>query len=393
MGLSLYVREEERAFLDLATSFAEKSVAALFGGEWADGNLEMVPGLLDKAFEMGLAASPDKLMPGYEYGIWAAGVRESGMRLSAVLLSVLAEVCGGIAMNLHAQGLASYIITGSGRELQNPPRLAALAYQEGYGPPGYGTLLDPDSDAPAKVLTLACSTGTGYVINGKKSFVYAMKGPEAFVVFCKVDGETDKMWGCFLVPATAQGVAMHPVSDRTGLRACELCHIDFDNVEVPASARLDEANGLSLVKQAMCINWLGIAAIASGVARGAVKEARAYASTRYQGGAMIESHPAVQKLIAFSEARVQTASAFLIQTASLNLDNGNLLHSCAAAKLMVTEMSFGAVTDSLQVFGGYGYMEDYGMEKRLRDVAVLKSLAGSQNHLEMFLFEAGRGVS
>ncbi len=391
MGLSLYTGERE--FIDLTESFARKAVLPIFGGDTPDGDLGKVPELLDKAFEIGLAASPDKRMPGYEYGIWGASVRESDMQLSVNMLSIIASVCGGIAMNLHSQGLSSLVVSLSGRELTDPPKIAALALQEGYGPPGHGTLFDPCADAPARIMTRACPTGQGFTISGEKSFVYAMKGVESFIVACRVEDEKDRGWGLFLVPAASGGVRIRSVSGRTGLRACDVLHIDFENVEVINSARLDEGNAAALVKQALCINWLGIAAVAAGIARGAVRAARAYASTRYQGGAMIESHPAIQKLIALSEARAEAAHAHLNQVSSLGLESRGLLKQCAVAKLMVTDLCFQAVTDSLQVFGGYGYMEDYGMEKRLRDAAVLKSAGCSPNSLELFIFEAGKEVT
>lgn len=393
MGLSLYAGEGEREFIDLTESFARKAVLPMFGGDSADGDLGKVPSLLDKAFEIGLAASPDRQMPGYEYGIWGSSIRESGMRLSVNMLSVVAEVCGGVAMNLHSQGLASLIISLSGKEVPEPPKRAALALQEGYGPPGYGTLLDPGADAPAQIMTQARPSGQGYTISGEKSFVYALKGVESFVVACRVGNEKDHGWGLFLVPASSKGASIRSVSGRTGLRACDVLRIGFENVEVPGPARIDEGNGAGLVNKALCINWLGISAIAAGIAKGAVRAAREYASTRYQGGAMIENHPAIQKLIALSEARMETAHAHLNQVASLSLEGKGLLPRCAIAKLMVTDLCFHAVTDSLQVFGGYGYMEDYGMEKRLRDAAVLKSVSGSPNSLELFIFEAGKEVS
>lgn len=393
MGLSLFAGEGQREFIDLTESFARKSVLPMFGGDSPDGNLEMIPSLLDKAFEIGLAASPDRQMPGYEYGIWGTSVRESTMQLSVNMLSAVAEVCGGVAMNLHSQGLASLIISASGKELPDPLKIAALALQEGYGPPGYGTLLEPGVDAPARIMTQARSSGRGFTISGEKSFVYAMKGVEAFIVACRVGYEKDDGWGLFLVPAIANGVRIGSVSGRTGLRACDVLRIDFENVEVLNSARIDEGNASALVKHALCVNWLGISAISSGIARGAVRAARGYASTRYQGGTMIGNHPAIQKLIALSEARTEASHAHLTQVAGSSLESKHLLHRCAAAKLMITDLCFQAVTDSLQVFGGYGYMEDYGMEKRLRDAMVLKSAGGSPNSLELFIFESGKEVS
>ncbi len=388
MRLSAYIKEGELEFIDLGESFAKKTVLPMLGGDTADGNQERVPSILDKAFEIGLASSPDRSMPGYEYGVWGSSVRDSGLRLSALLLSAIAEVCGGIAMNLHCQGVASNVITSSGKSLTGIRKRVALAIQEGFGPPGYGTLIDPGSDSPQRISTQAYPTASGYVIRGNKSFVYSMQGTQAFVVLCGMVEERGDGWGCFIIPAEARGLMIQPILERTGLRACELQHLEFNDVEVQDSARLDEGNASDLVRHAMGMHWLGLSAISAGIGRGAAKSARDYASKRYQGCTMIENHPAVRKLIALSDVRVETAYALMLQTARLYPEDNDFLRQCAITKHMVTDLSFAAVTDSLQVFGGYGYMEDYGMEKRLRDVAVLKAAYGSRNYLELFIYEA-----
>ena len=377
--------EELRGFIDVTRTFAAKTVAAIFDGKHPDGDTGKLPAVLDKAFEIGLAASPDRTQPGYEYGIWGSALHQAGLELSAELLAVLAEVCGGIAMNLHVQGLASQVVMHSGRVLPGPLIKVAPAIQEECGLPGYGTLHSPSRDAPARILTEARPAWDGCLVSGTKPFVYAMPGVEAYVLFCRVAGEEN--WGCFLIPESAAGLQVTPVEHRTGLRACRLAHLTLKDAFIPHADRLDDGNALPLLTRAVSLHWLGIAAIATGIARGAVRAARKYAAERYQGGTLIENLPAVRMLIAGAEANLEVSRALVRQTAARGPDSPALLRACAIARLATLELCASSVTDALQVFGGYGYMEDYGMEKRLRDVTVLKSSAGTPNYLKQFIFE------
>ncbi|HPD21135.1 MAG TPA: acyl-CoA dehydrogenase [Desulfomonilia bacterium] len=393
MDLSLYAREGEREFVELTRSFVRKSVQPLFGDNAPDGDLGMVPSILDTAFEVGLAASPHSGMPGFEYGIWGTSAdNPEGVRLSAILLSVVAEACPGIAMNLHVQGLASRIITSSKGSFPEPPVRVATALQEGHTLPGFRAVLGQGRGPDDGIGTRALPTEKGWAITGTKSFVYSMEKADAFLVFCRIEGRSGKEdTGCLLVPADATGLKLQDIGGRTGIRACRLSHLILKDVEVSSECRFLPADDFPLMGQALCLHWLGISAMAAGNASGALKAAREYAATRYQGGAMIEEHPAVRKLLALSEARVEAAFALLVQTCSFAGGNTDFLRRCAIAKLMTTDWAFSAVTDALQVFGGYGYMEDYCMEKRLRDAIVLKSAAGSRNYLEAFISDAARG--
>jgi alkylation response protein AidB-like acyl-CoA dehydrogenase len=132
---------------------------------------------------------------------------------------------------------------------------------------------------------------------------------------------------------------------------------------------------------------MGMAAIATGIAKGAAGAARKYTAERYQGGTQIEEHPAVKMLIAGAEAGIASAQATVFSLQDVSLDSLQGLRKSAAAKLTVMELCSRAVTDCLQTFGGYGYMEDFGMEKRLRDVTVLKSASGSPTYLKQIIFD------
>ena len=168
-----------------------------------------------------------------------------------------------------------------------------------------------------------------------------------------------------------------------------LTHLTLKGVQIPLEARLDDGDALPLLIRSLSLHWLGLAAIGAGIARGAVKAARKYASERYQGGTMLENHPVIRMLIAGAESNMEAAGALAARAGDMHLDTPEIMRASAIARLTGLQLSTEAVTDSLQVFGGYGYMEDYGMEKRLRDVTVLKSMAGTPQYLKQFIFESG----
>jgi butyryl-CoA dehydrogenase len=286
-------------------------------------------------------------------------------------------------MCLHAQGVASNLLLQSKRKLPFTPVRVGLCLQEGFRPPFFGTIISPDKDAPAKITTTAEQQNNKYIINGSKSFVYSMSDVDAFVVMARVN---DK-WGCFLVGANEKSVVRPDVGVRTGLRACLVENIEFHNVEIPLEARIDDGDARELVIRALNLNWTGMSAIAVGVAKGAAVAARKYAAERYQGGVQIEEHPAVKMLIAGSEAAIAAAEAMVASLHDGDLTSLKNLKKSAAAKLVVMDLCSRAVTDCLQSFGGYGYMEDFGMEKRLRDVTVLKSASGSATYLKQLIFD------
>lgn len=378
--------EELQGFKDLALQFSKKSLLPMFEGEFSDGNLGMLPGIHDTAYVIGLASSPDLSMEGSEYGIWGKSTDSSGLISSIEILSIIAETCGGTAMSLNAQGVASNLLLCAGKELPFNHKIAALCFQEGFTPPYCGTIFSPHRDLPASITTTATSQKKGYELNGLKSFVYSMGDPDVYVILALID----EKWGCFAVPSSASGITKTDAGHRTGLRACSLNHINFDSVLLPPGARIDDGDALHMVIKAMCLNWIGMSSIAAGIATGAVKKAREYAANRYQGGCMIEEYAAVQILIADSEARADSAKSNVRELKNINLTSIDSLSACASAKLICMELCAKAVTDSLQVFGGYGYMEDFGMEKMLRDVTVLKSASGSTNYLKQLIFNLGR---
>ena len=375
--------EDVMHYQDLARQYAKKSVLPIFQGEYSDGNLSLLPEKLKTAFEIGIAATPDDSLAGCQYGIWGGALEETGIMPSVLLLSVIAETCGGVAMCLHAQGVASNLLLQAKKKMPFTPVRAALCLQEGFCPPFMGAVISPDKDAPAQIVTTTELKNNKYIINGSKSFVYSMNDLDAYVVMARVN----EKWGCFLVGAKEKGIERTDVGVRTGLRACLVEHVRFNNVEIPLDARVEDGDAREMVIRALNLNWTGIVAIAVGIAKGAAVAARKYAAERYQGGTQIEEHPAVKMLIAGAEASIAAAEATLYALQDGDLNSLKYLKKSAAAKLVVMDLCSRAVTDCLQSFGGYGYMEDFGMEKRLRDVTVLKSASGSSTYLKQLIFD------
>lgn len=375
--------EDIAHYQDLARQYSKKSISPIFEGEYSDGNLSLLPEKLKTAFEIGIAATPDESLSGCQYGVWGQAIEEIGVIPSMLILSAIAETCGGVAMCLNAQGVASNLILQAKRKPAFIPVKVAVGLQEGFCPPFFGTIKLPDKDVPAKSTTTAEQKGNNYIINGSKSFVYSMSGVDAYVVFACI-GEK---WGCFSVNAKDKGIEKTDVGVRTGLRACYVEHIKFNNVQIPSEARLDDGDARALLIRAMSLNWMGMTAIAVGIAKGAAVAARKYAAERYQGGMQIEEHPAVKMLIAGGEASIASADATLYSLQSAAFTTFSGLKKSAAAKLAVIDLCSRAVTDCLQSFGGYGYMEDYGMEKRLRDMTVLKLASGSPTYLKQLIFD------
>lgn len=153
---------------------------------------------------------------------------------------------------------------------------------------------------------------------------------------------------------------------------------------------MDDGDAGSLVMRALSLSWAGMAAIALGIAKGAATAARQYASERYQGGSQIEDHPAVKLLLGGAGAAIGVAESAVFALNQGDSFTIRTMAKTAAAKLAATELCARAVTDCMQTLGGYGYMEDFRMEKRLRDVAVLKAAFGSPGYLKQLISDIER---
>ena len=346
--------EQLAAARDTARRFARREIEPMVGTEGRDGDLAALPGVLQRASAAGLLASSDPEAPGYAYGVWGRSCPEEGDEASLVVLLELAAACAGVAACLHCAGLAA--LEGAEHSLAGVALLNPETWRPTWAsfttpPPGAATLTDDR-------------------LGGACSFVQAPPGAAAYVVYAA----GDQGWERVVLPRDAAGLRVEREGQRTGLAALEVVHLTFDDVVIQDPWRLRPANPTAYLRRQM----LGLGAIAAGNALGAIAAAERYAAERYQGGGPIEEHPAVQLLIGESRSRAAAARACVMEAA-----RSAELWDALAAKLRVTLACDQAVSDSLQVLGGYGYMEDYRLEKRLRDAMTLKATAPEPNTLRL----------
>jgi alkylation response protein AidB-like acyl-CoA dehydrogenase len=386
--------EERRAVEAALGRFAEGVERALFAGEGADGDLERVPSLLAEAREMGVLADPAPDAPGYELGVWGRDCHEEGLRRSLLTLESLGRACAGFAAAVHAQGLACLALDGVAGNLPTGTPLAVF-FMPNYGIPiGARARLGRERSVEREAgggLRLS-GAGDDLQLDGASYFALAAEAPARLVCFAQgADGE----WASLLVDAGAAGLELTEVMGRTGLRAVLQYDLRCEGVLVPQESVLRQGDAARrALERVLACDWLGQAAISLGVARRALQDSRAYAAQRYQGGKLIQEHASVQLLQGSAEYDVALLEAMLYRYSDeplASLELGLVLRWALGARLAVVEHAQRAVTNCLQVLGGYGYMEDYGFEKRLRDVSTLKSLHGAPDQLRLLLNELARG--
>lgn len=386
-------------FIAVVTMFGDRCRNALFGGAQGigtgpDGDLSVLPDLLAGAWSMGLMADASSGPGDGDLGVWGSSTLAVGPSMSLSTLAVLAETCAGLAATVHAQGVARFALADrpSGHDdrvvADGPDSTVAALFV-----PEVGTLLDhrtigqrvvatsDRSDTPRAATDTSDAGTIGGLLDGRSRFVWASGEPDRLVVVAHRGSEPLMV----VVDAHSPGVRLERTSGHVGLRA--LPQFDVELVGVPFAPGDVIAVGTraaSLIARMSAIDWLGVSAIALGTARAAVREASAYATTRVQGGRTIIEHASVRMLLAGATHDVATLSALiraLPERPITTIEDDELLRCALTARLGMADHAFRAVSNSVQVLGGYGYMDDYGISKRLRDVGALRSRHGNREQL------------
>jgi len=347
-----------------ARRFAEREVVPMVGTELRDGDLAQVPALLAKAASIGLLAAPGFDVGESGIGIWAASGGADGDEVSAALLEEVAVECAGFAACLHHAGLAQAELGGAGEGAW--PTGAVGLFDRGWRA-GWQAFLHP----PVGAVRLCAGRLSGAVgpvpsAPGTAAFVIYAAGPEG--------------WQRALVMRDAAGLVCADAGPRTGLAALDMVGLGFPGAGVAISRQLHPRPPVEYVRR-LC---LGLAAIALGNARGGLRASQRYAEERHQGGSAIGRYATVRLLIGESRARLAAASAHLAAAAA---PGPAAAWRAVAARLQVPTQCLRAVSACLQVLGGYGYIEDYRLEKRLRDAMTLAGSGIDANALRLMCAE------
>jgi acyl-CoA dehydrogenase len=285
--------------------------------------------------------------------------------------------CSGIGTSIACNGLATAPILIGGSEeikkkylgmLTEEPKLASFC------------LTEPDAGSDVSGMrTTATKMGDKYVINGSKCFITNGSYADYYTVYAKTDKDAGhKGISAFVVERNLDGVTVDKKEDKLGQRASNTATISFNDVEVPAENLLGEENrGFKLAMMTLDRTRPGVAAMAVGIARAAFEFATEYSKERVQFGVPIAMHQAIQFMIADMATKVEAARLLTWNSAVL-LDQGkrNTLAS-SHAKRFAADSAMEVTTDAVQVYGGYGFIKEYPVEKLMRDAKIMQLYEGT----------------
>ncbi len=362
--------EEQHEVQNLAREFAREEIAP-YSAAW-DRDAYFEPSLPRKLGDLGFLGM---LIP----------EKYDGLGLDSltylVALEEIAAVDASVAvmMGVH-NSLPTQMILRWGSAEQKERFLRPMARGELLGA---FALSEPDAGSDAASLrTQAVRDGDGYVLNGTKAWVSS--GPYAGVILAmaRTDSPRDRRGArgisAFIVTPDMPGFHVGKKEDKMGLRASPTVQLVFDNMRVPAANLLgQEGSGFVYAMQSLDNGRLGIAAQALGIAQAALKQAADYAAVRKQFGKHINQFEAVQFKLADMATRV-SASRALLHAAATAKDRGeHITQFSAMAKLLASETAMWVTTQAIQIFGGYGYVTDYPVERLFRDAKVTEIYEGT----------------
>jgi acyl-CoA dehydrogenase len=249
-------------------------------------------------------------------------------------------------------------------------------------------LTEPDvgSDSGA-VKARAVRDGDVYRLSGTKRFITNADKASLFTVMARTGDEPGARGvSAFLVPRDLPGISIGEPEKKMGQKGAKVADVIFDDVPVPAANRLgEEGEGFKIAMRVLDRGRLHISAVSVGVAERLIADCVAYASERRQFGKPIAEHQLIQAMLADSKTECLAARALVLETAAAKDDGKDVVMESAAAKLFATEM-VGRVADrAVQIFGGAGYIEDYGIERLYRDVRLFRIYEGTSQIQQLII--------
>ncbi|OWJ96425.1 acyl-CoA dehydrogenase [Pseudomonas sp. A46] len=359
--------EEQRMIRDMARDFARAEVApraqAWEKAGWIDDALVRQMG------ELGLLGMvvPERWGGTYiDYVAYALAVEEisAGDGALGALMSIHNSVGCGPLLNYGSEAQKDHWL----------PQLASGAAI------GCFCLTEPQAGSEAHNLRTRADLIDGHwVLNGAKQFVSNGKRAKLAIVFAVTDPELGKKGlSAFLVPTDTPGFAVDRSEHKMGIKASDTCAVTLSNCRVPEENLLGQrGKGLAIALSNLEGGRIGIAAQALGIARAAFEAALGYARERVQFGKPIIEHQSIGNLLADMQVRLNAARLMILHAARLKSAGLPCLSEASQAKLFASEIAEQVCSSAIQVHGGYGYLEDYPVEKYYRDARITQIYEGS----------------
>jgi alkylation response protein AidB-like acyl-CoA dehydrogenase len=304
-----------------------------------------------------------------------------------VYLQVLEEIASawaavGVGTSVHA--LSCFGLFHAGSEEQKRQWLPDMLSGELLG--AYCLSEAHAGSDPAAMRTRAVRDGDEYVLSGAKAWVTHGGTADFYKVIARTSDDGGRGISCFLVPGGTPGLTADAPEDKMGLMSSVTATMLFDGVRVPAGRRLGaEGQGLPIALAGLDSGRLGIAAVATGVAQGALDVAVAYAKEREAFGKPVIEHEGLAFLLADMEAAVTSARATYLHAARLRDAGRRFSRQASVAKLVATDNAMKVTTDAVQVLGGAGYTKDFPVERYMRETKVMQIFEGTNQIQRMVI--------
>jgi alkylation response protein AidB-like acyl-CoA dehydrogenase len=304
----------------------------------------------------------------------------TGALMVLVAVEELSKVCATTGLIMAVQELGSLGIKLAGTDEQKErflPRLASGEWLAAYA------LTEPGSGSDSAAMrTEARLDGDAYVLNGGKRFITNAGVAGLYVVFAKTDPEAGHSGiSAFVVEAETPGLEMGRIEPKMGIKGSTTGEIFFNDMRVPADNLLgEEGEGFKIAMRILDRSRPGIGAQGLGLAQGATDYALEYARTRETMGKPIAQHQLIASMLADMETKCEAARGLLYKI-GLMIDEGapddELTKVSAMAKLYCTDVAMEVTTDAVQILGGYGYMQEYPVERMMRDAKITQIYEGT----------------
>ncbi len=362
-----FLTEEQRMIRDMARDFAQAELAP-HAAKW-DQDAKLPDGVVAKLGELGLLGMvvPEEWGGSFtDYVAYALAMEEiaAGCASCATLMSVHNSVgCGPI------------LAWGTTEQKQRwlPDMAAGRSI-------GCFCLTEPQAGSEAHNLKTRAVLANGqWVLNGSKQFVTNGARARVAIVFAVTDPELGKKGlSAFIVPTDAPGFNVQKPERKLGIRASDTCAIALVDCTIPEANLLGpRGKGLAIALANLEGGRIGIAAQALGIARAAFEAALAYAKERTQFGKKLVEHPSVGNMLADMHTRINAARLLILHAAKMRTEGLPCLSEASQAKLFASELAEWVCSKAIQVHGGYGYLQDYPVERHYRDARITQIYEGT----------------
>ncbi len=366
--------DEQRAIQSLARDFAAEQMAP-HAAAW-DADKIFPVATLRAAAALGLAG----IYTGDEHGGSGLGRVEA-----ALVFEELSTACASTAAYLSIHNMACWMLDRFGDAALRAkllPDMTAMAKFASY------CLTEPGSGSDAASLrTRAERRGDVYVLNGTKAFISGAGASDVYIVMARTGGAGPKGISALAVEKGSKGLSFGKQENKLGWNSQPTAMVILEDCEVPVANRLGaEGEGFKIAMQGLDGGRVNIAACSIGAARASMEAARDHLKTRTQFGKKLAEFQALQFRLA-DMATSLDAARLLVHRAAAALDakSADASYQCAMAKRFATDAGFAVCDEALQLFGGYGYLKDYPVERHLRDARVHRILEGTNEIMRVLM--------